>query len=86
MIRIIFIYLSFCLIMPSSNSKKTLISILAGSVSDKEVYEKAKKVLTSTGGISLPKGMTARSLILRAIWNLLRRGTMRSTSLEKEST
>ncbi len=31
--------------MPSSNSKKTLISILAGSVSDKEVYEKAEKVL-----------------------------------------
>ncbi len=31
--------------MPSSNSKKTLISIIAGSVSDKEVYEKAEKVL-----------------------------------------
>ena len=31
--------------MPSSNSKKTLISIIAGSVSDKEVYEQAEKVL-----------------------------------------
>ncbi len=31
--------------MPSSNNKKTLISIIAGSVSDKEVYEKAEKVL-----------------------------------------
>lgn len=31
--------------MPSSNSKKTLISIIAGSISDKEVYEKAEKVL-----------------------------------------
>ena len=31
--------------MPSSNSKKTLISIICGSVSDKEVYEKAEKVL-----------------------------------------
>ena len=31
--------------MPISNSKKTLISIIAGSVSDKEVYEKAEKVL-----------------------------------------
>ena len=31
--------------MPSNKSKKTVISIIAGSASDKEVYEKAENVL-----------------------------------------
>ena len=48
MIRILFIFQIFSLIMSISNidnDEKPLISIIAGSESDKEVYEKAENVL-----------------------------------------